>query len=184
MQTRPVRAADMRLAGVPRGYWGVRIEGVSPAHAVAVRTYLAKLPQHLAQGKGLVVTGDVGAGKTAVGVLVVKQTRALCRTAHYVTPGELREAQRNGTALSDGMLLYDRVREVDVLVLDGLRAVDATMPYWGASDLEELATYRVQHRKLTVLTLAMDAQELRQHYAGTMAVLRGYFEQIHLTRKP
>lgn len=149
-------------------YWGARVDRVLPHLSTRVRDYLAKLRREIDTGAELILAGEAGSGKTSIAVLVIKQARTMCKTAHFVSPGELREAQKNGTTLPDGKLLTDRVREVQVLVIDGLRVVDAQMPYWGASDLEELLIYRRQHGLMTVVTTNMDAAELRQHFMAVV----------------
>jgi len=53
-------------AGVPRRYWGMSLDEVAAQVRGDVRGYLERLEEHVAHGRGLVITGDLGTGKSAI----------------------------------------------------------------------------------------------------------------------
>jgi DNA replication protein DnaC len=74
---------------------------------------------------------------------------------------ELREMIRSRIWFDDETTIADRVRSVDVLVLDDLRDEDTTVKFFTLSEIQELVRSRSSRHKITVITTRMYGDELQ-----------------------
>ena len=119
---------DLKLMGLPPRYWpddgagnGVSFSGVSEGrHKEAARNYLRKLPEMLVQGYGMFLCGPYGTGKTALAALICHEARRIESIVYFIRAFELKDAIVHDRMWDEGVLVADRVKKVDLLVIDDL----------------------------------------------------------------
>ncbi len=137
------KARWLREHGVGRRYQGMRLEMVPQGVRREIGAYLTCLREHVASGRGLLLAGPVGAGKTAVLGLIAERAFDLEITAELVHCSALFAAfYRRGR--DDGDRLQ-RWRGSALLLLD-----DFGVPYAHDFPLAEFEAF-VEHRHAEML---------------------------------
>jgi DNA replication protein DnaC len=158
---------------LPENMWRSKVQFVSELVRPVVERFLQNIDLHVTHGHGLLVSGAPGIGKTGVAALVAKEARCRGYSAFFITVWDLREAVRSRIEFDEDMSVLERCREVDVLVLDGLRSDDAKDPFFGARAIEELVAGRGVRKKMTVVTTQMGKNLLWQEFRSFMNSTRG-----------
>ncbi len=107
----------------------------------------------LKQGRGLILTGPTGTGKTTLAVCLLKQLiRGQASSALFVDASGLLNSLLADVRMNTdvGDRLYHRAISADVLVLDDLDMDDLTR--WSAGKLDDLIRRRANRRRPLVVT--------------------------------
>jgi DNA replication protein DnaC len=123
-----------------------------------------KVPQileaKLRHGRGLILAGPVGTGKSSVAALIAKGVLALpgevVRTVRWESVAEMvdeMEAKRDGK-----FSVERRLRLPDLLVLDDL-GVDK-LAEWQIADLDRIVDARYRRRRSTIVTTNLQISEI------------------------
>lgn len=170
LSQRSQRAATRRLGtGIPKRYRGMSfdrkpIADLDPGLTRKIGSYMRKIDDNLAAGRGLWFHGDVGTGKTSLAMLVSKAALEAGHTvAVYSTTHLLAEIRH--TYESDGgdsyTGLYARLANVDLLHLDDLGAEKRTD--WVLEQLYSIVNARWQEERAIVATTnVIDINKLRE----------------------
>lgn len=146
----------MERMNIPEDLWLAKVQNVSEDVRERVETYLRNIPVAVASGAGLVIYGSKGVGKTAIASLIAKEARSRGHTALFCRIWELREMIRSRVQFDADSSVAERARDVDVLVLDDLRAEDAGEKFFTLSEINELVRYRASRRYVTIITTRLD----------------------------
>lgn len=166
--------ADLLRANIPRRYWEVSFDKVpeTAPYRGAVQKYLTNLGQHLERGEGLFLTHPTnGTGKTALAALVAKRALRLGYRAYYTMSEVYKTAVVQNQMFDEAQTVYDRARDVELLVLDDFGKEHKGASGWIESELENLIRERVQQRKTTVLTANILPQAISTHFTEDLASL-------------
>lgn len=155
-QRRELKAGDLELMRLPAGYWNVTRHDVPPSIQGVVDRYLAQARELTEKGIGLAFMGAQGSGSTHAAVYLAKELRSWGGTVTFMDVGELREALRVGAEYNDELSVIERIRQVDVLVLDGLTVEDATARNFNLKEIAKLVRYRTTWARVTFLVLEGD----------------------------
>ncbi len=167
-----------RRANLPAGRFGgltlanldwTRLE--PPEVASAVRDFAEHVEVWLAEGMGLMLTGNVGAGKTHVAVGLVKLACGLGIEARFLTMAELLGAikatydheraapHRRGRPRASGESdLLDELAELPLLALDDLGTENPTS--WACDRLYTLVNRRYLSRRPMIVTTNLSLEAL------------------------
>jgi DNA replication protein DnaC len=160
---RELTVGDLDRMRIPDRYREVTFSAVSEGeHREVVRHYLNHFPEMAERGVGLVLSGPNGTGKTSVAVVVAKEARRCGRTVLFVEAARLKDYAFGQVVFEDDVLMRDRMRAVDVLVLDDVgKGVQDSV---GAEErlLDDLVRHRAAHRRITILTTNMNVRAARQ----------------------
>jgi DNA replication protein DnaC len=166
---RIARRKARKLAGViPRRYQGVSFDRPPVTHMPpdvvrAVRSYVTRLDERLAEGRGIWFSGDVGTGKTTLAMLISAEAlRQGQSVAIYSLPrllGLLRETFVDGSEASLGVLL-DRLAAVDLLHIDDVGAEQSSP--WVLEQLYTIVNTRYEDDRAVVLTTNLSPPELQE----------------------
>lgn len=151
---------DLQRMNLPEDFWRVKVTEVAEQVRPTVERFLFRIEEFLSRGVGLILSGGPGVGKTGIASLVCKEARSRGFTAFFVSVWDLRDGIRSRTMFDDEESVLDRCKDVDVLVIDGLRQSDATEPFFKSRDLEELVAFRNERRRMTVVTTRMGKTEI------------------------
>lgn len=114
---------------------------------------------------GLLITGDVGAGKTFIaGAITNFLLKEGVQVLFLVVPDfldTLRATYSKGGAEGDEATLIREARQVDVLVLDDLGVHNYTP--WTCNKIYSLLNYRMNYRLPVVITTNLDLFEIEKH---------------------
>jgi len=176
-EPRQLTKFDLKRMNIPEAYWTVTVEGVQESVRAPVLNYFRKIHEVMGDGVGLLITGypstdtssenstkttikklqlgQKGVGKTSVAVLALKVARSYGYTGFFCSVWELREFIRNRAIFDEESSVFDRCRQVDLLVLDNLKFEDLNVPYFGSKELEELVRYRASRCCSTILTTSI-----------------------------
>lgn len=159
---------------IPRRFAGVAISDdgqqitdsgrpldLPPAVSRAVLKYIRTLDEMLAAGRGVWFTGDTGAGKTTLAMLISREAlRSGHSVAIYSVPRLL--AKFRGTfdsaANSSYSELFDKLTAVDLLHLDDLGAEQQTE--WVLEQLYCVVNQRYEDGKALTITTNLDEAQL------------------------
>lgn len=174
---------DLKLIGLPRRYWpvdesgfGLDIERVSAGrHKDAVKNYISKLPEMLDNGHGMMLYGKFGSGKTALAAMICHEARRIDALVCFVRSYELKDAIINRRMWDDGISVDDRVKRVDLLVIDDLgKEHSPSTSGWNEMYFEELLRARSDRMKSTILTSNFSPDTMKTMYKDSMiAVMKG-----------
>lgn len=114
---------------------------------------------------GLLITGDVGAGKTFIaGAITNFLLKEGVQVLFLVVPDFLdaiRSTYNKGTAEEDEATLINGARQVEVLILDDLGVHNYTP--WTCNKLYSLLNYRMNYHLPVVITTNLDLSEIEKY---------------------
>lgn len=170
---RPNTRSDFERMNLPRDYWTVKVQGVPESVREMVRRYLVNTDTMVSRGAGMILSGRAGVGKTGIAALVAKEARSRGYTVYFTSVWELRECVRSKVMFDEGTSILDRCREVDVLVLDGLRPEDQKDYTFGGRSIEELLVGRGARKQVSILTTRMDVKDMLESFGGLLEAVQG-----------
>lgn len=155
MGDRRLKEHDFARMHLPPEFRQACLERVPEAVRPVVARYLARIREMAGKGRGLILHGPAGVGKTSIAALAAMEARSCGFPAYFTTVWGLREGIRTREEFDEELPVLSRCREVDVLVLDGLAAGDAKDMFLGERVLEELVRARASWKRLTFITTQM-----------------------------
>lgn len=171
---------DFVRMNLPEEFWSAKILKVPEAVRELVTKYLFRIQEMQDRGRGLLLHGGIGVGKTGVAACVAKHARSLGKTVFFTTIWELREAARSKVMFEDNTSVLDRCRTVDVLVLDGLREEDGKERYVSAREIEELIMVRGSRKKVTVVTTRLAPDLFDKNFPGLRDAAEAYLAELDI----
>ena len=153
---------DYAAVGIPRRYYDMDFEWLrkygsfpkenSEAYAV-VKHYVDNLEANLKSGKGLILRGPAGTGKTSIAVSILKEAMRLGKGCLMISMPNLLD---NMLTLSKGdnvaYLSYEqKLRNIPLLLLDDFGA-EYSKSDWVASKVESVIIDRYNRMKPLILT--------------------------------
>lgn len=150
----------MLLMQIPRRHWKVTFGQAQESVQEVIGPYLADIEARLDNGEGLMLWGDNSTGKSGAACVIAMEARRLGEPVLFITEMDLINAKFEDRAFGspeDGMLLVDRARTVDLLVLDDLgKGTDSAFT---RRFVEELFRERIANLRTTVVTTNIDLRE-------------------------
>lgn len=166
-----VRAARLE-ARIPRNYQPVSLEQLEgdklSAHreqTSKVRRYVRDLPENLSNGRGLLLVGDIGVGKTALAMVVSKAAIDNGRTVAIYSMARLlillRDVMKDKLEYSGGLSGFlDTLCAVDLLHIDDVG--DEQTSDWAREQLYVIVNGRYEERRSIVITTSANLDALRE----------------------
>jgi len=135
-----------------------------PEAAEKARKYLSR--GHYLRGDGLFVWGPLGVGKTALAAVLLMELRRRGHSGLFVDTAELVERLMARDNFDLDTSWAERVREVDVLVLDDLGTEHHDAAGMIERRLETIIRGRLQRKKPTIATCNTAPLRLGPHKDG------------------
>jgi DNA replication protein DnaC len=166
---RQLNLKDMERMRIPLRYRDAHFDGVSAGpHKMELYNYLVALDDMLARGVGLVLHGKNGTGKTSAAVIALKEARRRGNTGLFIEAAALKDIKFGSKGFEGEKLLWERILDVDVLVLDDLGK--GVRDKEGAEErlLDELLRFRGAYCRTTLITTNMSAIPRRKGDASQL----------------
>jgi DNA replication protein DnaC len=166
---------------LPREYWTAKVQGVPESMRTTIHRYLVNTDIMLDRGAGMFLTGPAGVGKTGIASLVCKEARSRGYTVYFTSVWELRECVKSKVMFEETTSVLDRCREVDVLVLDGLREEDQKDYTFGSRAIEELLVGRGTRKRVSIVTSRLDMRGIDKFFPGLLEAVQGCMVVLPVT---
>lgn len=165
---------DLKRANVPQRFWLVqycKIPDTAP-YKPKVYKYLKELESFFDSGVGLFLwSNENSTGKTSIAVTILKMALRLGKTAYFEESGRLKNALIHKDEFEDNVLIENRIRNVDLLVLDDVGKEYRTESGFAENVLESVLRDRSQKMKLTILTSNLQPNKMETLYSADLAAL-------------
>lgn len=163
------------VAGIPKRYYDMSFEylkqyGTFPKENAEayqiVRNYRQNLEQNLSTGKGLILRGPAGTGKTSLGVCLLKEALAIGKGCLMISMPNLLD---NMLTLSKGdnvafMSYEQKLRNIPLLLLDDFGAEYAKSE-WVSAKVESIIIDRYNRMRPIILTTNYSEGWTKDHYS-------------------
>lgn len=176
------------VAGIPKRYYDMSFEylkqhGTFPkenkeAYRI-VSEYRQNLEQNLNTGKGLILRGPAGTGKTSLGVCLLKEALAIGKGCLMISMPNLLD---NMLTLSKGdsvafMSYEQKLRNIPLLLLDDFGA-EYSKSEWVAAKVESIIIDRYNRMRPIILTTNYSEGWTKDHYSQRIYDrLRGEYQE-------
>lgn len=150
--------AELHRAGVPERYSGATLEDCRVR--VALEEYLAKLDSHLTNGRGLLLAGPVGTGKSSAAGIVCKEAVRLGKTIAWWYLPDLFQilGGRDWQSQDLARLTIQRSIGADLLVWDDFGV--AGLPEWKIGLLDQIVEGRYRRDRPMLVTTNLSKKSL------------------------
>lgn len=152
-------------AGIPSRYWeDVRFQDIPDVlmHKHELHDWIKS--QHLwhKHGRGLVLLGKVGTGKTSGGVIVLRNILSRGCSAFFTTASNLANnlASRNPAPLPNGCSYKKGIKTVQYLQIDDLGTEDEAQ--WKQTEILSVISDRYDAKLSTIITANILPEDFRQ----------------------
>ena len=182
------KGKEYATAGIPRRYYDMSFEwlkqnGKFPkenqgAYRI-VNDYRQHLEQNLSTGKGLILRGPAGTGKTSLGVCLLKEALAIGKGALIISMPNLLD---NMLTLSKGdsvafMSYEQKLRNIPLLLLDDFGA-EYSKSEWVAAKVESIIIDRYNRMRPIILTTNYSDSWTKDNYSQRIYDrLRGEYQE-------
>lgn len=176
------------VAGIPKRYYDMSFEylkqhGKFPKENAEayriVNEYRKNIEQNLSTGKGLILRGPAGTGKTSLGVCLLKETLAIGKGCLMLSMPNLLD---NMLTLSKGdsvafMSYEQKLRNIPLLLLDDFGA-EYSKSEWIAAKVESIIIDRYNRMRPIILTTNYSEGWTKDHYSQRIYDrLRGEYQE-------
>ena len=166
---------DYAAVGIPRRYYDMDFEWLrkygsfpkenSEAYAV-VKHYVDNLEANLKSGKGLILRGPAGTGKTSIAVSLLKEVIALGKSCVMISMPNLLDTM---LSLSKGdnvafMNYEQKLRSIPLLLLDDFGA-EYSKSEWVATKVDSIIIDRYNNMRSIILTTNYSENWTKDHYS-------------------
>jgi len=176
---------DLNRMNIGRRWWRCRMSQIPDglSYKDVLEKYVAKIADHIRNGRGLLFHGEFSTGKTGAAVIVAKATVCHGGTAYFVPVTELSDAKFDKTKFDEeeGQTVWDRMQSVDLLILDDLGSEHDSN--WGRSLVERVVRIRSNRTKSIICTTNRFKDLVSSYGDSTMAILKSITLPVLVTGK-
>lgn len=191
-ELRALDQQDLERMLLPRRFWNCTAEevcasvgegslgdGISPREFLY--RYFEDFEAYLDMGVGTLLWGDNGRGKTGMAAVIGKMARRMTRLVLFVECGELKRLAIERVPFDEDQTVWERARDVDVLILDDLGKGTHDRTGYGARLIDDLIRLRSANRRTTIITTNLNMSALKGTLKeSTMATLTDCVIPFHV----
>lgn len=150
---RELTIEDAKIMRLPPAYRGARWSVIQDSQVKDLtKNYCDRIVDHVEGGRGLLIAGKAGVGKTSVAAVLAKEARRWGFSVYFVTANELR-----GNTIDDGdfdtdMTVWERAKSVRFIVIDGFDSDYIDDKLFGPRRFEKLVRERNDNLLTTIIT--------------------------------
>lgn len=160
----------MRHARVPERYWKATLDDFPGGYQGLreAKVFCENMYDNLTTGIGLLLWGDVGHGKTHLGVAVLKRAQSFRASALFLEVQNIQGFVFERTVLDVlSHPVIEVAKDVDFLVLDDFGAEHAND--YAKAAVELLIRHRGMRNKSTLITMNLLMSDVKEIYGKTLA---------------
>lgn len=156
----------LHTANIPERYWNVSLQQIIDAkHKRQLIHYLLSVKQRVETGQGLYLYGNHETGKTSAGIALLKEVIRRGGTVYFICARRILDAIYDSEETPDGLdLVRNRLRDVDMLMLDDLGAEGFDPKKGGGAVLEGIFRDRYDQRLPIIVTSQYAPTNLMKTY--------------------
>jgi DNA replication protein DnaC len=182
--------SDLVRMRVPRRYWTVRFDAISDVSLVgsgisarqAALNYMTRLDEMRRDGKGMLLWGTNGTGKTCMAIVIAKEFRRRGYPVLFIEAADMKRFVIEREMFDEDQTYWDRAMNVDVLVIDDLGKGTQDSTGLGARLIDELIRHRNASKLVTIITTNMNQRDLVEELkVSTMSSLKEHVFPIHVS---
>lgn len=169
-----LKTKDLKRANVPKRFWNVALSKVPEGlrYKDRVRNYLRNMKNVFEDGVGLYLWSEENStGKTSLAIVVLKFMLRMKKTGYFEESWRLKNALINKEEIEEGFTVEDRVRTVDVLVLDDIGKEYRTDSGFAENLIEGIIRDRAQNMKITILTGNVNPKDISGLYSPDLSAM-------------
>jgi DNA replication protein DnaC len=158
-------------AGINRRYHGANFHRLRPTrnedeYAKALE-YCANLEANIAAGRGMILRGPVGTGKTTLGVAVLQEAIMQGKGVMFVPTASLLDNifTLKATNIEEWARYEDRLRKAGLLLLDDLGTETDKSEGWVITKLDAIISERYNRMLPVLITTNLTSDGIRSKYA-------------------
>jgi len=165
---RTLTAWDMLRMGVGKRFWLCTLGKMTDAceQKPKIEAWVKNVKSNLENGYGLLLMGNYNTGKTGSAVICAKATVMHGGTAYMIRGNTLNQAIFDNTLFDQDELITERVRSVDLLVLDDVGCGHESS--WGLSVIEEVLRDRSDRMASTIITTNLDKNAMHEKFGESL----------------
>lgn len=149
-EKRPLTTSDMERMQIPPRYYPKEIK--VDLFPEILRAYLREIDTHVVAGRGLLLCGNNGIGKTTFLCAALSEARRYRYTALFVESAAIKDFIFQRTAFDANESMIERMRSVQVLGIDDLGKERADGKGFNEQVFDELLRHRMLHRRVTLIS--------------------------------
>lgn len=166
----PLTEHDLVRMNVGKRFWHVELQKIPDAceYKKALKTWIARMPEMVGKGVGMLFHGEFRAGKTGAAVICLKALHTHGGTGYMIRADGIAGCVVNADRFDDEQSVEERCRHVDALVLDELVFQGGR----GQTDamIERLVRWRYDHQKPMIVTVN-NLKGIEERYGQGMSML-------------
>ena len=158
---------------IGRRYWKAEMSDLPECNAKSLfRKYMLSLDEQVAQGWGLFIYGPNGVGKTHASTAMLKEISKKGYSTYCILADELKVAFIDGSRFDADNSIVERVRSVDVLLLEDLgKEYSGNGSGFAELCFENLLRKRCRDMLPTIITTNLSRQAFFERYKQSAASL-------------
>lgn len=174
-RSRELDQGDMLRMNVGELHWEAQFDLISDKlpHKRFVRKFLESIADHIFEGRGLLLWGGYGTGKTAIGAIICKEVVKRLGTAYLVSAMDLADAVIGKEWFDKDETVAQRLLSVNLLVIDELGGGQSDRTGWNKAYVERIVRTRTRVRQSTICISNLDLADLKAHYGGGLMAIMG-----------
>jgi DNA replication protein DnaC len=172
-RARELEKEDVERMNIGELHWEVTFEAIPDfQYKKIIGKFISGLADHVQSGRGLLLWGPYGSGKTAIGALLCKETAKRRGTAFMVSAMDLADLVIGKEWFDKDETVAQRLISVDVLVIDELGGGQGEKSGWSKSYIEKVVRTRTRQKRTTICISNLDMPTLKEMYGdGLLAIM-------------
>lgn len=150
-----------RRARIGKNHWAARIQAVedSMPYKQRIMDYIDNMPEHERNGKGLVLFGPLGSGKTSIGTIILRNALARGARALSIRSADMVDElmSQKPMVLPNGAPIKEALTNVNYLLLDDFVKENVD---WRLRKVENILRARYDNDLPTIITTNMKRDEM------------------------
>jgi hypothetical protein len=164
---------DLNRANIPERFWTAafgEIPETAPYRPV-VGKYLKELPRFVEEGVGLFLWNPLnGTGKTSIACTIGMRALRLGYSVYFIRTETLKEANVEGLMFDEARTIMDRVREVDIAILDDFgKEYKKSGSGYTETMIEDLFREKSQRKKVLIPTSNLEPGQIKELFSVDLA---------------